>query len=590
MNRQNWKYVLVPVIAIVFLAIYPQLSSWVFQRVAWQGSYQVSNYDEVAYSAYINALINGAPRKNDPFVGLSDSPETPQPETLYSIQFIPAYAIALPARLLGLSAAWTFIGLSVLIAVFSTIAVWWLLYDLTENPLVSAVGVMVVLCFGTAAAFAGELRLLLTGGLLADYLPFLRRYQPGFAFPLFFVFCVFLRRAFRAENAKRIVAYSAAAGAIFALLVYSYFYLWTAAAAFAACYAIANAVMNRDSLKRVATASVTFGSIAIVTLIPYSYVLSLRSHNLDSVQLLAATRMPQFASPTVIIGAIVAAIAIFAIGSRKAPAVFAVALSLTPIILFNQQVVTGHSLQPVHYDLFIANYMVMIAAVVTVWMIVTRKETPVNTRWVIYIGIAAFFWGFYEAAASTGRNAIASDIRDASVPAVLYAAASTGKGEAVLATNFITADYIPTVAPVRSLWNPHTSSAGGVDLAENRRLFYLHLYFSGFSDADLCTALRRKSFEATAALFGSERALPELGGGAPVTTPEIDAECAKFSAFARNMNEHDAYSPTLSSIIVPSEGNSPLTNIDRFYVRDHGQEFGLLKVYRLTPKADHFFE
>ena len=588
MIRQNWKYVLVPVLAILFLALYPQVSSWIFQRNAWQGSYHVSNYDEVAYSAYINGLLNGAARKSDPFVGVNDSPETPQPETLYSIQFIPAYAIAIPARILGLSAAWTFIILSVFIAIFSTLAVYWLLYELSHDALLSAAGVLVVLCLGTAAAFAGELRLLITGGLLADYLPFLRRYQPGFAFPLFFVFCVLLRRAF--TYGKRSLLNAAAAGIVFGVLVFSYFYLWTAAAAFAACYAIASVVFDRAAIKRVAAASAVFGVIAIAFLAPYLYLLSQRSHNLDSIQLLAFTRMPQFGSPTVILGLVLLALVLYALRSQKEIAAFLIAVGATPLVLFNQQIITGRSLQPVHYDLFIANYLVLVGLVVAVWLVLQRRDKPVSSRWLIYVGIAAFFWGFYEAAASTGRNALATDIRDASVPAVEYAAAATDRGEGVLATNFITADYIPTVAPVRALWNPHTSSAGGVDIVENRRLFYMHLYFSGFNDQELCTALRRKSFEATAALFGSERALPELGGGAPVTPAEMDSECSKFATFSKSIDETSAYSPVLSSVIVPAEGNSPLENIDRFYDRDQGKEFGLLKVYLLTPKKPYLRE
>src|ERR1043166_10150863 len=96
MNTQNWKYAALPTIFLVFLAIYPQISFCIVKGSAWNGAYFVENFDEVAYSAYINALIEGKPRKYDQYMAT----EIPH-ESLYSIQFIPAYVIAYPAKLLG---------------------------------------------------------------------------------------------------------------------------------------------------------------------------------------------------------------------------------------------------------------------------------------------------------------------------------------------------------------------------------------------------------------------------------------------------------------------------------------------------------
>ncbi len=116
--------------AIVLLALLPQILLWTGE---WHGSYFVSNYDEPAYSAYVNSLMQGRPRKNDPFLGRSDGPETPQPETLYSIQFIPAYFIALPAKALGLSVSTAFILLAIFIAAASTLALYRLLLEATGD-------------------------------------------------------------------------------------------------------------------------------------------------------------------------------------------------------------------------------------------------------------------------------------------------------------------------------------------------------------------------------------------------------------------------------------------------------------------------
>ncbi len=597
MGKVIWKYAFLSALAALILALYPQISLWVAQGSNWNGSYFVSNYDEVAYSAYVNALINGEPRKNDPFLGLSDTPQTPQPETLYSIQFVPAYAIALPARILGISVSTAFIFLIGFTAAFSALALFWLLREATGDDLLSAVGAVVVPCLGTAAAFQGELRYLIEGRILADFFPYLRRYQPGLAFPLFFVFCIFVWRSFRSDSVRRLIGYSAASGIIFALLVFSYFYLWTAAAAFSACFAAITIISNKADWKKSITFFAISGGIGIAALVPYFYMLSLRSENLDSVQLLTRTRMPEFASSSMIIGLIMASAAIIAVWRRAVSLndkriQLLLACAVTPVILFNQQVVTGRSLQPIHYELFIANYLVLTAGILLLAVMIAKSgstgETKVFRRGLIYIGIAAFIWGAFEAYGSTSRNALAAEIRDASVAAVksTLEGSDQGRGETVvLATNFVTADFIPSIARVRSLWNPHTSSAGGIDVNENKRLFYLYLYYSGWG-SELSQTLKENSFEITAAIFGSERALPSLGTKtAPVTAQEIQAEVLKYAEFARTFNAQTAASPTLHYIIVPAEAEPDFTNLDRWYSRDEGQTFGLFKVYKLTPKA-----
>ena len=580
--------ILLPVVAMVFLALFPQIL-FLLTGEKWNGSYFVSNYDETAYSAYVNALIQGEPRMNDPFVGLAESAATPQPETLYSIQFISAYAIALPAKFLGISVSTAFILLAIFISAFSILAIHKLLLDATGDDLIAIVGPLVILCFGTAVAFEGELRNLIVGRLLADFLPFLRRYQPGFAFPFFFVFCLLFNRAAARETVKSTLLWSLAAGAVFALLVFSYFYLWTAAAAWLGCFVLVSLWLRRSGARNVLIAAGIVGVFAIASLVPYFLLLSQRSTNLDSVQLLDMTRMPQLASPSMIIGLIVAVVAIvmFRKSEKASGPGFVVLLSsaLTPVVLFNQQVVTGRSLQPVHYELFIANYLVLFAAVILLSLFTTSGDgTQINRRRVlVYVGIIAFGWGLFEAYGSASRAMTVAEIRDGSVPAIKAAAAETARKQVILATNFVTADFIPSLPNARSYWNPHTSSAGGITVEENKRLFYKYLYFSGYTERDLGDALGANSFEVTAAIFGAERALPSLVGGSKKITPdEIRTETLKFADFVRTFSETDAFAPAIDRLIVPADPEPALANIDRWYTRDQGETFGLFKLYRLT--------
>lgn len=599
------KYAAIPTLVMILIAIYPQLSLWVAQGSDWKGSYSVSNYDEVAYSAYVNALINGKARRNDPFVGREDSTGSPEPESLYSIQFFPAYAVALPARLLGLSASSAFIFLILLIAAFSSLAIFWLLREITDDDLLASTGVLVVLCLGTAIAFQGELRLLLEGRILVDFFPFLRRYQPGFAFPIFFAFCLLIWRSINAVTRRTNVAYAFLSGFAFVVLVFSYFYLWTAAIAWFGCLGLLYLIWLRKLRVNVLILSGVVVAAGVVALIPYFIMLANRSPNLDSVQLLVATRMPNFASPTLLIGLVIATATIFTawrgmVRMSDARTLFTLSFALTPLILFNQQIVTGRSLQPVHYELFIANYLVLAALILFVSLIFQHLaagdgEIPFR-RGLVYIAVGVCVWGLIETTGSTNRNRVYAEIRDESVSAIRYiqqqrSESNDQNGTVVLATNFITADFIPSVTTARALWNPHTSSAGGIGLAENKRLFFLHVYYTGFNDSDLRTALLENSFEATAAIFGSERALPSLGSGAAaITATEIEAEGRKYAEFIRSFDADQAANPILSYAIVPSEGDTALSRISRWYDLDEEKEFGLFKVYRLKLKQPYLTE
>src|SRR6185503_16067975 len=95
--------------AVTLLAVLPQLHFWFKRGRDWNGAYAILQPDEPLYSAYINALIDGRPRRNDPVSGRDDHPQAPLPESLFSIQFVPPYVIAFFARPFGASASTAFI-------------------------------------------------------------------------------------------------------------------------------------------------------------------------------------------------------------------------------------------------------------------------------------------------------------------------------------------------------------------------------------------------------------------------------------------------------------------------------------------------
>ncbi|MEO7659495.1 MAG: hypothetical protein ABIV48_07760, partial [Pyrinomonadaceae bacterium] len=451
--------------------------------------------------------------------------------------------------------------------------------------------------------YQGELRFWLHGNVLVDFLPFLRRYQPGFAFGFFFVFCSFVWRIFSVENKRDSIIAAILAGVTFSILVFSYFYLWTAAAAWLFIVAAVFFFLDLGSRARIAFGMPIIGIFAIASLIPYFYLLGQRSPDMDSVQLLSSTRTPDLASPSLIIGLLFALGFVYLIRSGKAAlnipaAATGLAFALTPLILFNQQIFTRRSLQPVHYEIFISNYIVLLSAVIFASFVINvsriEGQRPRFRKGLMYVGILAAGWGFIEAVGSTGRSSAVAFIRDESIGAIRSAHADmlsqpdSGGAKTMLATNFVTSDFIPTVSTLRPLWNPHTSSAGGVSVGENKRLFYSYLYFSGFSEQDLAEALRVKSFEVTAAIFGSERALPALGGSSKSISPhEIKAEVEAFRKYAITLAAAQAFDPEISYLMVPTKAEPSYANLDKWYQRDEGRECGLFKLYKLTKRSDN---
>src|SRR5258705_3536837 len=142
------KLVLVTAFLMAMITSMPQIHLWYVRGSEWNGSCAYSDWDELAYVAYTNALIQGRPRRNDPFSGRDNS----QFETLFSIQFLPAYAVAIPARLIGISADRAFMLILPLATIATFLVVWWLLLEITRNPKLAIVGAICVLSLGTAAA------------------------------------------------------------------------------------------------------------------------------------------------------------------------------------------------------------------------------------------------------------------------------------------------------------------------------------------------------------------------------------------------------------------------------------------------------
>jgi len=590
--------------AILLLCLMPQIHFWFVRGSEWHGAYATLQGDEFLYSAYINALIDGRPRRNDPFVGRDNTLISPLPESTFSIQFIPSFVIASLTRAVGASASTAFIALIGVSGLFGSLALFWLLASITRDSEAAAVGVIFVLCFGALAGGQGLIGLLLKPGVIFLGLPFLRRYQPAAVFPLFFVFCALCWHTLYLENRRRAWLYSALAGLTMAVLVFSYLYLWTAVAAWLACIALLWLYLRPEEERRRAVGLfVITGTIATFALIPYAYLVSHRAGSLDEAQTLALTHQPDpFRAPE-IIGALI----LFAllIGVRRGKikrseprVIFAASFALLPFVLFNQQVLTGRSMQPYHFESFVANYGVLVGLVILAALL----YQPIKRRSLLRIAVLCFLWGVVEVTMPVLANYRTNVTADQMVPVLLRLkelskqdgtfASLRDHGRSVTLVFSPQRDVmglLPTWTAQGTLLGMGGLDFGGASQKERKEMFYMWLYYSATDAGRLRELLSERSEDtfmnhyARIATFGHERVVPILSFHfEPIRNEEIEEQVRAYQAYVDSFAREQVLLHPLSYVV--TRGESDLFHLDLWYERDAGERIGDYNLYHLKVR------
>ena len=597
---ESWKWPIWAALAITLLSVYPQLLMWGVRGREWNGSFAEVDGDEWAYSAYIQALIDGRPRRNDPYTGREESAGHPVPESLFSIQFVPAYAIAGSARLVGVSASTAFIALAVLAPFFSCLAIVWLITNVIKDSRFAAAGSVMVLCFGALGAGQGIVHLLMSDHGYSSFL-FLRRYEPLAPFPLFFLFCVFVWRMLTANQRFRI-AWSMAAGLTLGLLVFSYFYLWTSAVAWFMCVALLWVVARPKDLRKRVWSFATILMLTLGAVAPYALLLSRRSVTMDTRYKMVHSHSPDLSRIPELLGFGVIALIIFSalrgrLNWRAPESLFAASFALMPLVVFNQQVITGRSLQPFHYEVFIANYVALLGAVLAIAIIWRRPqvlEQPVRQRILSRLLFVAILWGLIEVVAPTKVIVRISQFTDRAAAicqrleqlaktdkALSYSTEGAARRPLVLASEDKVALILPTFASYALLWESHFDFLD-LDPNERRERFYKYLYYTGIDTSRFAKELGQPMSALAAAIFGYERVIPDQSVLAePITGEEIANEVAGYQAYASSFTREKAAQHLVSYVIVPADRSIDLSNLDRWYERDGGDQVGDHILYRV---------
>jgi len=557
-----WKPGLLAAVALVFITSLPQLYLCYARGSMWNGSYAYLDTDEFAYAAYTNALLDGRPRRNDPYTGHDNqSFETP-----FSIQFIPPYALSWFSRLLNISPSMTFVLLVPLVVISSTLIIFKLVVDVTENPALAAASAIGVLCLST----------LVVHEPVMVFFPFLRRYVPAFPFPICFAMFLFVWKSLTI----RTILWPFCAAVAFVFLIYSYFFFWTAAAAWLCALMILWIIARPKDRKKTVRVLGIIASVGALGLMPYLWLLSHRANTTDSAQVLEMTRVPDlFRTPEIYGGLVLLVLAYLAhrgrIAGREPGVLFAASFALAPFLIFNQHVVTGRSLQPFHYEQFIADYMVVLATFLLVGMAWRKMPRLVP------VGLA--FGGLSIGlvfAVSASRVTLQSNILIDEARSVALHLKKENTGGLVFTSNTLLTSLIPTEARNPVLWARYSYVFGDITPTERKKSFYQHLYYSGFDEARLVAALQT-DFTTRVEFFGAERANPLLTSQyQPITMQEVNAAAREYVAFGESFDRSKASNPILFYAIVSARDN--LSNLDRWYRRDAGAGMGEFIIYRLS--------
>jgi len=319
---------------------------------------------------------------------------------------------------------------------------------------------------------------------------------------------------------------------------------------------------------------------------------------MDDVQLLVRTHAPDLTRFPEYVAGLALLIVIFGISIKRLEihsrhVSFVISLALAVIAVFNQQVITGQSLQPIHYQVFIGNYIAGLALVSAIGLFVRAggsSRTTVAKFVFASLTCLAVAWGFAECHYTVRVLDDANIARDEQVP--------VGRRLTELATNdpnrfqtvvlnleIAEADDLPTLAPQATLWSRHQHVFTSVTTAENKERYYQYLYYRGVTGQELANSIKHGDFVSMIALFGWGRHTDRLNSDfKPLTYGEVDAEAKKYTDYIAGFNPRQSPETIVTYLVVRDDDNADLSNFDRWYLRDAGERLGPFVLYHVILK------
>ncbi|HRH42186.1 MAG TPA: hypothetical protein PKY82_11215 [Pyrinomonadaceae bacterium] len=589
---------------ISVFALAPQIDLWMNCENQCHGIYAITDIDEPFYAAYLQSLMDGKPRRNSPYSGAVDSETTPQKESGLSIQFLATYPPVFFAKIFNLSISNLMILTSLLVGFFAAIAVYWLVFHFTEDSICAFAGALVVILLGATVGGQGA-----TLSLIPSYDPhllhnliFLRRIVPAIGFPAQFLFIVFVWKFFNADSQSAKLKSAFLALCSFIFCVYSYYYFWTTV--FAWFFSLIGLMMifRFEKLKENLFYLLGFGFSLVLVLIPYFILVSNRENDVDSVIVMNLThesdllRIPEiFSYLTTII------ILIFAILRRidlsDIKIIFLLSLNLVTIIVFNQQIITGRSIQPFHYEFYCVNYLATLSSFLLLFILLKRIVDFDRLKLLMLLLVSIpFCVGSFDTIYSVAINRDVNLWRDKLIPvserikeiSQTQEFRGTKQKPVILTFDFIDTPFftgieIPTLTSQPMLWAPHLWFHPDINQKENISRLNTFLYYQSISKDNLNSNLFRGkvSWEALA-YFGADKLSPiQTGKSTIITKDEIAKVIDDYDKFTQNFTYQEAQKLPISLVVVNKNFENNFTNLDRWYQRDAGEVVGDYILYQV---------
>ncbi len=597
-------------IIISAYSLAPQIQLWGIRGNAWNGVYAYHDHDEMQYAAYIQTLIDGKPRRNSPYTGREDSTENPLDESLFSIQFLAFYPVAFPAKILGFSSSVAMIWFSAIIGLLSALALFWLLYLLFDNPFLSFVGTVFVL--STGALIAGQ------GSLVSRFspdsiyypiaFPFARRAVPTIGFPALFLFFAFVWKFLTGDTRRLKILSGILAILSFAFLVFSYFYLWTTAAAWLFGLILLSVIFRPKDWRKTVISLLGLGAFLLLVLIPYFILLTNRGTIIDMVHLLVFTRrldlwrIPEILSFAVLF-VFFAAKGLGWLDLREPKILFLMAFALVAPFVFNQQILSGRSLQPVHYQFYCVNYISAFSLFTLTCVLLSKKlSSRTFNKILLLLGLAALYIGYSDGQFSVKKSRGENIWRDELLPVaqkiktISQSSENYGKKQTatVLSFDFYPytlmnsiyslncSDDLPALSSQAVLWSPRQKVFSDLTPEESTERLFKFIYYQNFDKKWLENELQKGRTALVEGFFGWDTKTAVLTDEAkPVTNEKIDEIVALYEKFQQNFNYENAKIPTLSFVIIHQATQADLSAVDKWYERDAGESVGKYILYRV---------
>jgi hypothetical protein len=307
---------------------------------------------------------------------------------------------------------------------------------------------------------------------------------------------------------------------------------------------------------------------------------------IDEDQALLLTRAPDLFRFTEILGALVLAGLLYGIRKGRldirSPAVlFAAACAITPFIVLNQQVITGHSIQPFHFEQFILSYLILVAVVIvdSLWW------QQLKRRPIVFVALALVI-GFSLGLKSSTVNSPQNHTIDKAVPLLATIEADFGPGRTgylLFDRTLLDAGAPSYMSSVRLLWSPYSYTYGSLSHQEDNERLFQYFYFLGVNEKKLEELLNGNLYRA--ALFGLHRVNPSLTQKFdPVREDEIEARIRDYSQYKQSFARQQAEQWALSYVVLTADRNYDLSNLDRWYERDGGQRVEDSVIYRVRNR------